>query len=155
MRVMPENNLAQSRAGRRQPHRSKLLAALLASVLGVFGAHWWYLGRRHAWLPALFSICMLAWAQAFDSWWDNPAFLALIIPILDGFIEALVFALKPDEWFDGRYNPGSGRKNETGWGPVLVAILTTFLGGTVFVFWIAMIVVHVYTAMGWLDGLAI
>lgn len=152
---MSINNLAQLQTGSTSWHRSKLLVSFLAAVLGVFGAHWWYLGRRHAWLVTLFSVALLLWAQTFESWWDNPAFLALIIPMLDGFIEALVFALKPDDWFDRRYNLGSGKTNKTGWGPVLVAILTMFLGGTVFVFWIAMIVVHVYTAMGWLDGLVI
>jgi hypothetical protein len=30
--------------------------------------------------------------------------------------------------------------------------LTTLFGGTVLVFGIAVIVIHVYTAMGWLDG---
>lgn len=152
---MSINNLTQSSAGDATRHRSKVLVSLLAAVLGVFGAHWWYLGRRHAWVVTLFSISLLLWAQTFQSWWDNPAFLALIIPMLDGFIEALVFALKPDDWFDRRYNAHSGRTTKTGWGPVLVAILTTFLGGTVFVFWIAMVVVHVYTAMGWFDGLVI
>src|SRR3546814_14566668 len=70
----------------------------------------------------------------------------------DGFIEALVFALKRDEWFDAKYNPGSSRSNRMGWGSVLAAIASTFLGGTALVFGIALIVMHVYTAMGWLDG---
>lgn len=153
--MMPEKSLTQPELLYTRKHRSKLLVSLMAAVLGVVGAHWWYLGRRFAWLPTLFSVSMLIWAQTFDSWWDNPAFLMLVFPMLDGFIEALVFALKPDEWFDRRYNPGSGQQTRTGWGPVLVAILTTFLGGTVFVFWIAMAVMYVYTAMGWLDGLVI
>jgi hypothetical protein len=133
-------------------HRSKAAAAWLACLLGVFGAHWWYVGRPKAWLFTAFSVSMLVLAQFYPVWWDNPAFLILIIPVTEGYIEALVFALKPDEWFDARYNPNSGRVNRTGWNAVLAAIATTFFGGTVLVFGIALIVMHVYTAMGWLDG---
>ncbi|MBC2769767.1 TM2 domain-containing protein [Pusillimonas sp. 7-48] len=133
-------------------HRSKVIVSLLAAVLGVFGAHWWYLRRPYAWLFTLVTLGLLAYAQTFPSWWDNPAFLLLFIPMAAGCIEALVFCLKPDAWFDARYNPGASIQTQTGWGPVLVAILTVFLGGTVVVFGIAATVVHVYTALGWLDG---
>ena len=135
-----------------QKHRSKVIVSLLAALLGVFGAHWWYLRRPYAWLFTLVTLGLLAWAQTFPSRWDNPAFLLLILPMAAGCIEALVFSLKTDAWFDSRYNPGSGQTTLTGWGPVLVAILTVFLGGTVVVFGIAATVLHVYTAMGWLDG---
>ncbi|MGP1614915.1 MAG: NINE protein [Pollutimonas bauzanensis] len=134
------------------PHRSKVAAAWLACLLGVFGAHWWYIGRRGAWMVTAFSALMLALAQFYPVWWDNPAFLILIVPITDGFIEALVFALKPDEKFDAKYNPGSARATRTGWNAVIAAIVTTFVGGVVVMFGIALIVVHVYTSMGWLDG---
>ncbi len=133
-------------------HRSKVAAAWLACLLGVFGAHWWYMGRRGAWAVTAFSVAMLVLSQFYPVWWDNPAFLALIIPISDGFIEALVFALKPDDAFDAKYNRSSGKTTRTGWNAVIVAILTTFFGGTIFVFGIALIVMHIYTAMGWLDG---
>lgn len=132
--------------------RSKAAAAWMAALLGVFGAHWWYLGRPRAWMFTAFSVAMLVLAQFYTVWWDNPAFLILIIPLTVGYIEALVFALKPDEWFDAKYNPGFGRVNNTGWDAVLAAIATTLFGGTLFVFGIALIVMHVYTAMGWLDG---
>lgn len=110
------------------------------------------MGRRGAWVITAFSVAMLVLSRFYPVWWDNPAFLALIIPMADGFIEALVFALKPDDAFDAKYNQGSGKTTRTGWNAVIVAILTTFFGGTIFVFGIALIVVHVYTAMGWLDG---
>lgn len=132
--------------------RSKLAAAWLSLLLGVFGAHWWYLGRRHAWLVTTFSLACLLLTRQYPSWWDNPAFLLLILPILDGFIEALVFALKPDAWFDARYNPEHPPSNRSGWGAVVVAMLTTLVGGATLMFWIAMIVMHVYEQMGWLDG---
>lgn len=133
-------------------HRGKVIVSLLAAVLGVFGAHWWYLRRPWAWLFTLVTVGLLVWAQTFPSRWENPAFLFLLVPMAAGCIEALVFSLKPDAWFDARYNPGSGQTTRTGWGPVLVAIFTVFLGGTVVVFGIAASVIYIYTAMGWLDG---
>ncbi len=133
-------------------HVSKVAAAWLACLLGVFAAHWWYVGRRGAWMLTAFSLLMLGCAQLYPVWWDNPAFLVLIVPITAGFIEALVFALKPDEKFDAKYNPASGAVTRTGWNAVIAAIVTTFLGGVVTMFGIALIVVHVYTALGWLDG---
>ncbi|NYT85347.1 NINE protein [Pollutimonas harenae] len=133
-------------------HRSKTAAAWLAFLLGVFGVHAWYVGRTWAWLWTSFTVLMLVLVQFYPVWWDNPPFLVLIVPCGAGFIEALIFALKPDEWFDKKYNTGSGRTTRTGWGPVIAAIATTFVGGTVLMFGLALIVMHVYTAMGWLDG---
>jgi hypothetical protein len=134
------------------PHKSKVLAAWLAFLLGVFGAHWWYVGRRGAWMVTAFAVIMLLLAQLYPVWWDSPPFLLLIVPMTAGCVEALVFALRSDENFDARYNRGSPRQTKTGWNAVIVAILTTLFGGTVLVFGIAVIVIHVYTAMGWLDG---
>ncbi|MGB6106188.1 MAG: NINE protein [Pusillimonas sp.] len=133
-------------------HRSKVAAAWLACLLGVFGAHAWYMGRPRAWVWTLFAVLMLMLMQLYPVWWDSPPFLVLIVPIAAGFIEALVFALKPDEKFDAKYNAGSGRTTRTGWDAVIAAIVTTFVGGTVLMFGLALIVMHVYTAMGWLDG---
>ncbi|HUH88016.1 MAG TPA: NINE protein [Pusillimonas sp.] len=149
--------MATSRSGARigpspTSHRSKVIVALLSALLGVFGAHWWYLGRRWAWLVTLTSCVLIVLAQLYPVWWDNPPFLLLIIPVTAGFIEALVFSLKPDAWFDARYNAGSGRTTRTGWAPVLIAIFTTLLGSSVSLFGIALIVMHVYKALGWLDG---
>lgn len=133
-------------------HKSKVLAAWLAFLLGVFGAHWWYMRRRYAWMVTAFSVAMLLLMQLYPVWWDSPPFLILIVPMTAGFIEALVYALRSDEDFDARHNPGSPRTTKTGWNAVIVAILTTLFGGTALVFGIALIVMHVYTAMGWLDG---
>lgn len=132
-------------------HRNKVVVAWLASLFGIFSLHWWYLGRRHAWLVTALAVGMLVLAQFYPVWWDSPPFLLLLIPISAGIIEALVFALTPDEKFDVRHNPHSSVQTKTGWDAVIAAIVTTLLGGTVIVFGIAMIVVHVYTAMGWLD----
>ncbi|MCY1251464.1 hypothetical protein D9M72_652300 [compost metagenome] len=81
--------------------------------------------------------------------------MLLLIPATAGFIEALVFALKPDEKFDARYNPLSGRQTVTGWNAVLIAIGVTLFGSGILIFGIAMIVMHVSIALGWLDGLVI
>jgi len=132
-------------------HRNKVVVAWLASLLGLFGAHWWYLGRQHAWLVTTFSVVMLLLAQFYPVWWDNVPFLLLLVPISAGIIESLVFALTPDDKFDARYNPYSGRETKTGWDAVIAAIITTFIGGVVIIFGIAMVVVHVWTALGWLD----
>lgn len=133
-------------------HRNKVVVAWLASLLGIFSLHWWYLGRPYAWFMTTFAMLMLVLAQFYPVWWDSPPFLLLLLPISAGIIEALVFALMADAKFDMRYNPQSDRQTRTGWDAVIVAIVTTFLGGTVILFGIAMVVLHVYTAMGWLDG---
>lgn len=149
---MEQNRYAVEGGLGRAGHRSKVIVALLAAILGVFGAHWWYLGRPRAWMVTLASCLMIVLAQFYPVWWDNPPFLLLIVPVTAGFIEALVFSLKPDAWFDERYNAGSGRTTRTGWGPVLIAIFTTLVGSSVLLFGIALIVMHVYKALGWLDG---
>jgi hypothetical protein len=77
----------------------------------------------------------------------------LYIPILAGFIEAIVLCLMNDARFDARYNPGLVRASPSGWGPVLVAIFTLLIGTVLLMIGIAVIVVYVWTALGWLDGL--
>jgi len=149
---MEQNHAALADGRNRAGHRSKIIVALLAAVLGVFGAHWWYLGRRFAWLVTVVAVLLLVLAQFYPVWWDSPPFLLLIIPITAGFIESLVFALKTDAWFDARYNANSGRSTRTGWAPVLIAIFSTLVGSSVLLFGIALIVIHVYRALGWLDG---
>lgn len=132
--------------------RNKVVLGLLACFLGAFGAHWWYLGRRHAWLITAFTVVCLAAASQFPVWYDNPAFFLVFIPMIDGFIEGVVFSLMPDEKFDRLYHPGHGRVTHTGVGPVLVAIIGTLVGATVGMFAVAMVVVYTWVAMGWLDG---
>lgn len=132
-------------------HRNKVVVAWLAGLFGMFGLHWWYLGRRHAWLLTTFGVVMLVLAQFYPVWWDSPPFLILLMPVSVGIIESLVFALRSDEKFDAQHNPYSAVQTRTGWDAVIVAILMTLFGGTVIVFGIAMVVIHVYTALGWLD----
>lgn len=132
--------------------RNKIVLGLLACFLGWLGAHWWYLGRRYAWVVTLASVVCLLVALRFPVWYDNPAFFLVFIPMIDGFIEGVVFSLMPDEKFDRLYHPGQGRVTHTGWGPVLVAIIGGLVGSTAGIFAIAMVVVYTWTALGWLDG---
>lgn len=132
--------------------RTKVRAALLACCLGWLGAHWWYLGRRGSWLVTFYCVTCLLCTRLFPVWYDNPAFFLLFIPMIDGFIESVVLSLRADEKFDLAYNPGMGNPSRTGWGPVLVAIGATLAGAICSMFGIAMVVVYVWSAMGWLDG---
>jgi len=132
--------------------RNKVVLGLLACFLGWLGAHWWYLGRRYAWLVTLAVVICLVAATQYPLWYDNPAFFLVFIPMVDGFIEGVVFSLMPDEKFDRLYHPGQGRVTHTGLGPVLVAIFGTLIGAIAGMFAIAMVVVYTWTAMGWLDG---
>jgi len=108
--------------------RHKALAGLLAFLLGWAGAHWWYLGRRHGWLPLLFSLLALGTAFRAETWYFHPGFFLFLLPAVAGFIEALVICLTPDAKFDAKYNAGSDRRNESGWGAVLVAAATLAIG---------------------------
>lgn len=132
--------------------RSKVTAGLLACLLGVVGAQGWYLGRRHAWVVSAYALLCLAGTAFFPSWWDNPAFFLLFIPMIAGFIEAAVYCLMADEKFDRRYNAGLGTISRTGWPAVLIALFSCLAGGIVSMLAVAMVVVYVWTAMGWLDG---
>ncbi|ARP87665.1 TM2 domain-containing protein [Bordetella genomosp. 9] len=139
------------RPARRAP-RTKVRAGLLALFLGWMGAHWWYLGRRGAAAVTLFALACLAATQWFPVWYDNPAFFLLFVPMTAGFIESAVLCLRADEKFDRAYNPGLGTPSRTGLGPVLVALAALLIGSMCTIFGIAMVVVYVWKAMGWLDG---
>lgn len=138
-----------------QRHRSKVIVALLAAVLGVFSVHWWYVGRPYAWLATLAAVVLMGLAAAAPVWWDTPAFFLLAVPMTAGFIESLIFSLKTDQWFDARYNPSSDQRTRTGWAPVFIAIFSTLAGSSVLLLMLALTVLHVYKALGWLDGYVI
>src|SRR5690606_36311003 len=111
------------------PFRHKTVAALLSFLLGWAGAHWWYLGRPRAWLPLAFTVLILGVAllrpaPIFSQLW----YYLILIPLVAGFVEALVLSLISDARFDARYNPGHTRQSRNGWGAVLIAIATLFIG---------------------------
>ena len=137
------------------PHKkflSKVKVGLLAALFGCIGAHWWYLRRPQAWMVTAIGLVLIVASALAEVWWENPAFFLLFIPILDGFIEAIVLCLMSDARFDARYNPGLVRVTPSGWGPVLVAGFTLLIGTVLLMIGIAVIVVYVWTALGWLDG---
>jgi len=113
------------------PFRRKSLAALLAFLFGAFGAHRIYLGEPRWWLPLSVTALMLPLLVGVRNWYQSPAFFVLAIPVIAGFIEALVLALMPDEKFDARYNAAGDERNDSGWDAVLVAIATLMVGATV------------------------
>jgi len=131
--------------------RSKVVAALLALSFGVLGAHAWYLRRPYAWIITVAALCCMVLASRYPVWFENPAFFLLLIPAVDGFIRAAVYSLMADEKFDRLYNPDGPRANKTGVAPVLVAIATVLWGAAVTMFGLAMVVMYVWDAMGWLD----
>ena len=113
--------------------RRKSLAALLAFLLGALGAHRIYLGRPRWWLPLPVTALTLPLLIGVRNWYQTPAFFVLMVPVVAGFIEALVIALMPDEKFDARFNAGDERRNTSGWDAVLVAIVTLMVGTTVLI----------------------
>jgi hypothetical protein len=133
--------------------RHKVTVGLLAALLGVVGAQWWYLKRPYAWLVTTYSVVLMVLSAFAEVWWENPAFFLLFIPILNGFIEAIVWCLMSDAKFDARFNPGLTREHPSGWGAILVASFTLLIGTVAFMFGIAMIVIYIWSALGWLEGL--
>lgn len=93
--------------------RNKTLATLLASLGGTLGLHRFYLHGGSSVRP-----------------WLYPAFAWTLIPTFVGFVEAVRFALTPDEQWDARWNTATPRRNASGWPVILVAALT-FFGGLV------------------------
>jgi hypothetical protein len=131
---------------------SKVKVGLLAALFGCLGAHWWYLRRPGAWMVTAIGLTLIVAASQAKVWWENPAFFLLFIPTFAGCIEAIVLCLMSDARFDARYNPGLVRTRPSGWGPVLVAGFTLLIGTVALMFGIAVIVIYVWTALGWLDG---
>lgn len=93
--------------------KNKTVATLLASLFGTLGLHRFYLNGAKRLLP-----------------WLYPLFAWTLVPTFIGFIEALRFALTPDEKWDARWNAGSSVTNRSGWLVIIVAALT-LLGGAV------------------------
>jgi len=148
----PFASLQSDRAVSDKKFISKVKVGLLAALFGCIGAHWWYLRRPRAWMVTAIGLALILASALAEVWWENPAFFLLFIPILDGFIEAIVLCLMSDARFDARYNPGLERATPSGWGPVLVAGFTLLIGTVLLMIGIAVIVIYVWTALGWLDG---
>jgi hypothetical protein len=119
--------------------RHKALAAALAGLTGALGLDRIYLRQGHWWLPLGITALTTPWLIGVRNWYQTPAFFVLMIPVLAGFVRALVLALMKDETFDARFNAGVQRRNRSGWDAVIVAILTVFIGATVLMTTIALL----------------
>jgi len=106
----------------------KALAALLAFAAGGAGLQHAYLGRRYWWLALLVTVACVPWLVGVKGWYQQPAFFIAMVPVIAGFVEAVVLALTPDAKFDARHNAALERRNHSGWDAVLVAILTMTVG---------------------------
>ena len=111
--------------------RHKAFAALLAAVTGALGLNRVYLGQGLWWLPLGITLGALPLLIGVRNWYQTPAFFVVMVPVVAGFLQALVLALMPDERFDARFNRGSERRNRSGWDAVLVAIASLAVGAIV------------------------
>jgi hypothetical protein len=119
--------------------RHKALAAVLASLTGAVGLNRLYLGQSFWWLPLGVTLVALPLILGVENWYQTPAFFVLMVPVVAGFIQALVIALMPDERFDARFNAAHARRNHSGWDAVLVAIASLFVGAVVLMTTIALL----------------
>lgn len=119
--------------------RHKALAALLAALTGAFGINRVYLGQPLWWLPLAVTLVALPLIIGVGNWYQSPAFFVLMVPVVAGFIQALVIALMPDQRFDARFNAGQSRRNDSGWDAVLVAIASLLVGAALLMTTIALL----------------
>ena len=119
--------------------RHKAFAALLAAATGALGLNRIYLGQGGWWLPLGITLGALPLLLGVRNWYQTPAFFVAMIPVVAGFIQALVLALMPDEKFDARFNAATDRRNASGWDAVLVAIASLAVGAIVLMSTIALL----------------
>jgi hypothetical protein len=115
------------------PHKNKTLATALAFLLGGLGVHRFYL-RGSVDRLGLLHVCSLPAAglvyglgRAPNPFW---VLLPIFISCIVGFLEALVIGLTPDEKWDARFNPASGRQSHSHWILAVLLVLTMLVGAT-------------------------
>jgi TM2 domain-containing membrane protein YozV len=118
------------------PFKSKTVAAGLAFLLGVLGAHRFYLfGLRDkfGWahvagtlLGARGITLLMAGERGSAAAW----LLAIVggISLLSAFLAAIVYGLRPDTRWDDQFNRESGRTSRSGWPVIFIVILSLFIG---------------------------
>lgn len=131
-----------------QSHKNKAFTSLLAFLLGMLGAHRFYLHGakdRWGWLHLAALPASLALRQAFpDADWFYQI-LPLTLSALAGFLEALVLGLMPDDKWDARYNAASSHRSDTGWPLAVVLVATLMLGAGVLIATMARLFDLLYT----------
>ena len=111
-----------------RPHRRKALAALLAMLTGWAGLHRLYLGSSLWWVYPMIALPAIGWALRGEPWFRQPGFFIFSLVVVIGLAEAIITALTPDERWDHRHNPASGRVSANGWAAVLIAIGSLIVG---------------------------
>ncbi|MBC3869665.1 NINE protein [Undibacterium oligocarboniphilum] len=114
-------------------YKNKTLATFLAVMLGSLGIHRFYLeGKRDPWAWLHFASLPLSllWSHYFFGWPVLLTYSPLLLSFFAALLEALVAGLTPDEKWDHRHNPVSGRTNHSSWPLALLLVLTTGLGAT-------------------------
>lgn len=127
--------------------RSKSLAGLLALVAGTLGAHRMYLGTSWWWVYPAIAMPALGLAFASDEWIRHPGFFVAMLVFVETMLEAILISLTRDENWDARHNPGVGRRSESRWGPVLIAVAALMLGATALMSVLAIALEAYFTAM--------
>lgn len=129
-------------------HKNKTLATFLALVSGGLGAHRFYLyGPKDGWAWVHLSALPVSLALLLTQIAQPRIFAAypLAVSALAGFIAALAIGVTPDDKWDGRHNPDSGRQSQSGWPVVLLLVLTLGVGSTALFAAIARTVDLLYT----------
>ncbi len=116
---------------------SKTVAAWLALLGGLFGAHRFYLHGWRDWagwlhpLPSLLGLAGIIRMQNLGQ--DDLASWALIplfgVMMVVAMASAIVIGLTPDERWAQRFAPPGAEPASTRWGPVIAVVVALMLGG--------------------------
>jgi hypothetical protein len=129
-------------------HKNRTAAALLAFLFGGIGLHRFYLkglSDRWGWLHAAAlpacGIVMSNAPRADAFFW----YLPLILSCLAGCLAALVLGLTPDDRWDARYNPASGRQSASRWPLAVILVATMMVGAALLIATMARLFDLLYT----------
>ena len=128
-------------------HKNKTFATLLALLLGGFGVHRFYLKGPVDRLGLLHVCSLPITGILWGAVHPHPFYviLPLLLSYVVGFVEALVIGLTPDEAWDARHNPGSGKVSNSNWMLALLLVLTVGVGAIALIGMIARVFDLVYT----------
>lgn len=121
-------------------HKNKTFATLLAMLVGGLGIHRFYLhGLRERWGLLHLSTLPLSLLLFVSAPGMHGFFAAgpLLLSALASVLEGLAIGLTPDEKWDARFNPGSGKQSRSGWPVVILLVLGVGLGAVGLIWTIA------------------
>jgi hypothetical protein len=129
-------------------HKNKTLAAALAFLLGGLGVHRFYL-RGGVDRLGLLHVCSLPAAGLVYGLGHAPNPFWTLLPLLIswsvGYVEALVIGTTPDEKWDAKFNPSSGRGSRSNWMLAVLLVLSMLVGATVVIATISRLFDLLYT----------